>query len=170
MRINTLESLVSMSVPPPQTQHPPPAPPSSLPSSSSSPTAVSLPPPSRFSTTSPPGAPQLEPLIILGIFPIIFIAAYALHVFLWTYFPPDTIIPNEIDTDIIVGAADRRRRQRVRRRRRLQWGVGSSSSNSNDPTREEGEEEENGQEGERYELDELRKSSVEEKGGATPPA
>lgn len=29
--------------------------------------------------------------------------------FLWTYCPPDAVIPNEIDLNIIVGVTDRRR-------------------------------------------------------------
>ncbi|MCJ1347871.1 hypothetical protein MMC31_006101 [Peltigera leucophlebia] len=130
MRINKHEPLISMSDPPHHTKHPP-------------------------LSSSPRGLP-LDPITILGIFLMIAIAAYALHVFLWTYFPPDGIIPNETDVDIVIGAADRRR-PRVRQGRRLQWVVGSSSGNSDDPTREE----EDGEEGERYELDELRKSSEE---------
>lgn len=143
MRINKLECLRSLSgLPPPHTKHPP---------SPSSPT--SSPPPSRFPKTSPPVSPLRvglppDPLIILGIFLIIFIAAYTLHFFLWTYFPPDAIIPNETDLNIIVGAADRRRRPRVQGGRSLEWG----------------------EEEEEYEAHELWKLPAEGGEGGVPPA
>lgn len=150
MRINKLESLVPMSDPPPHTKRPPSAPPPSL-----SPTTAYLPPTSRFPKTLSPGHPPPDPLTILGIFLIIAIAAYALHVLLWIYFPPDAITPNEIDIDIRIGTAGQRR---PRVGRRLQWGTGSSCD-SNHLIREE---EEDREEGERHELSEMRKPSVEE--------
>lgn len=102
MRINKIGCLVLISGPPlPHTKHPP---------SPSSPTG-SLQPPSRFLTSPPVSPPQVgsppDTLIILGIFLIIAIAAYTFHDFLWTYFPPDAIIPGEIDLNIVVGIADR---------------------------------------------------------------
>ena len=146
-----------------------PFPPPLAPSS----TNPSCPPTSRFQATitsppmSPRGNPPPDPLIILGIFLIIATAAYGLHVFLWTYFPPDAIIPNDIDPDIT--GTDRE--PGVRRGRRLLWREGFSTSNSNNKTGEEKEEEEEEEEeeGESYELYELRKSPADEDEGAFRP-
>lgn len=138
-----------MSGPPlPHTKHPP---------SPSSPIG-SLQPPSRFLKTSPPVSPSKvgsppDTLIVLRIFLIIVIAAYTSHFFLWTYFPPDAIIPGEIDLNIVARIADRRRQPRVQEGMRLQWGVRGSASDRNNTT---GEEEE-----ERYEVDQLCKLLVE---------
>lgn len=109
---------------------------------------------SRFSTTSSPGQTPSNPIRILGIFLIIVIATYALRVLLWTYFPPDAIIPNETDIGIVVGRAGRQH-LRVRQERDFSGG-GEFFYTSNDRT---GEIEEAG---DRYELYELRKPSVAE--------
>lgn len=54
---------------------------------------------------------------------MLFDSLYFTH-FLWTYYPPDAVIPNEIDLNIIVGVTDRRRQPRVQEGRTFSGGLG----------------------------------------------